>query len=258
MLKKRLIGVITVKNGYAVQSFGYNKYLPLGDPCVLVENLDRWGVDEIILQCIDRSSNKLGPDLALLERISSEGRATPLVYSGGINSEKSAVSAIQAGADRVCIDSLLHDSPQSIEGISNRLGAQALIASLPVSYDTEGFKWLDYRTGKLKDLDGQVVELLQNKIISEAFVIDWKNEGYKSQFDMQLLSKFPFINIPLIAFGGLSEPEQLKEALLLPNVTAVAIGNFLAYSEHAVQSYKTQLSGIPMRDAFYGCDGADK
>ncbi|MEY8251455.1 MAG: hypothetical protein RPR91_03645, partial [Colwellia sp.] len=97
-----------------------------------------------------------------------------------------------------------------------------------------------------------------NKIISEAFVIDWKNEGYKSQFDMQLLSKFPFINIPLIAFGGLSEPEQLKEALLLPNVTAVAIGNFLAYSEHAVQSYKTQLSGIPMRDAFYGCDGADK
>jgi imidazole glycerol-phosphate synthase subunit HisF len=258
VLKKRLVGVITVKNGYAVQSFGYNKYLPMGAPNVLVENLDRWGVDEIILQCIDRSRNGEGPDLALLEKISSEGRSTPLIYSGGINSVESAIMAIQAGADRICIDSLLHDSPQSLENVSSRLGAQALIASLPVSCEPEGLRWLDYRTGKLKEMDDCIIDILQNNIISEALVIDWKNEGYKSRFDMEILSQFPSIQTPLIAFGGLSDPSQLKEVLQLPNIAAVAVGNFLAYTEHAVQTYKMQLSGLPVRDAYFNCESIDK
>ena len=60
MINKRLAGVITVKDGWAVQSFGFRSYLPLGRPEVLAENLDRWGADEIILQCIDRGD--LGPD----------------------------------------------------------------------------------------------------------------------------------------------------------------------------------------------------
>jgi cyclase len=51
---KRLVGVITVKDGWAVQSIGYRRHLPMGRPEVVAENLDRWGVDEILLQCIDR------------------------------------------------------------------------------------------------------------------------------------------------------------------------------------------------------------
>jgi len=69
MLKKRLIGVITIKNGWAVQSFGYRRYLPLGKPECLVGNLDRWGADEILVQVIDRSEANRGPDFELLERL---------------------------------------------------------------------------------------------------------------------------------------------------------------------------------------------
>jgi len=54
MVRKRLIGVITVIDNMAVQSFGYNRYLPLGDPGILAENLDRWRADEILVSCIDR------------------------------------------------------------------------------------------------------------------------------------------------------------------------------------------------------------
>lgn len=56
MLKKRLVGVITVRRGWAVQSFGYRRWLPLGKAEVLAQNLDRWGVDEIFVQAIDRSA----------------------------------------------------------------------------------------------------------------------------------------------------------------------------------------------------------
>ena len=65
MIKKRIGGVITVYNGLAVQSFGFKKYLPLGNPVNLAENLSRWGADEIILLDIKRTKQNLGPNLEL-------------------------------------------------------------------------------------------------------------------------------------------------------------------------------------------------
>ena len=60
--------VVNIKDGFVVQSFGFNKYLPLGKPECLIENLDRWGADEILLNIMDLSSKSLGPDLRLLEK----------------------------------------------------------------------------------------------------------------------------------------------------------------------------------------------
>ena len=251
MLKKRLIGVITVKDGLAVQSFGYNRYLPLGAPAILVENLDRWGVDEILLQCIDRSRYSLGPNLELLERISQEGWSTPLIYSGGIGCEQSAVDAIQAGADRICIDSLLHASASSVEQISGRLGAQAVIASLPLSKGSKEVEWIDYRHRTGKGIGNELLGILNDRVISEVLVIDCKNEGGRAGFDIELLEPFEAVDTSIIAFGGLSESSQLKQVLGMPGVSAVAVGNFLAYQEHAVQSYKECLAGLPLREAYY-------
>ena len=62
MLKKRLIASVCVKNNIAVQSISYSKYLPLGLPEIIVENLARWQADEILINFIDRSLKKLGPD----------------------------------------------------------------------------------------------------------------------------------------------------------------------------------------------------
>ena len=101
MLKKRLVGVVTIKDGWAIQSMGYKRYLPLGKPECLVENLDRWGADEILVQVIDRSVNGQHPDFDLLERVARLGLETPLIYCGGIRTDEDGVRAIQAGADRL-------------------------------------------------------------------------------------------------------------------------------------------------------------
>ena len=69
MIKKRIIGVVTIKNNLAVQSFSYSKYLPIGKPECIIENLDRWGADEILIQVVDRTINNLGPDYDLLSKI---------------------------------------------------------------------------------------------------------------------------------------------------------------------------------------------
>ena len=252
MLRKRLIGVVTIRNGWAVQSLGYHRYLPIGKPECIVENLDRWGVDEIFVQLIDRSIKSLGPDIELIEKIANRGLSTPLVYAGGISSEVEAVSVIRAGADRICLDALLHSNHDEVRNIAYRLGGQAVIASLPLVTADDGAKqWYNYQTKKITAVDESLLSLFKDGAVSEAVLIDCENEGQPNAFDFGLLSMFADQNIPLILFGGLSEPEQLEKALLMPRVSAVAVGNFLNYCEHSVQKLKTKLVAAPIRPAFY-------
>ena len=164
MLKKRLIGVVTVKDGWAVQSFGYRRYLPLGKPECLVNNLNRWGADEILVQAIDRSTSCKGPDFELLERLGKLGLETPLIYAGGIRTVEEGLRSIELGADRIAVDTLLHVDPDVIRGLAERLGAQALIASLPLSRSQGRLSWLDYRNGSSKPLTPEVLALIKHEV----------------------------------------------------------------------------------------------
>jgi imidazole glycerol-phosphate synthase subunit HisF len=251
MLSKRFIGVVTVLNGRAVQSFGYRRYLPLGNPEVLIENLDRWGVDEIILQCIDRSRCNLGPDFELLERVGNMGLSTPLVYAGGLRSGEDAARVVKLAADRVAFDILLHDNPDEIRDAGRRLGAQALIAALPLSATVQGVRWRNYRTGEDCAIPERLLDDLTSGVISEAMVIDWEHEGHAGGFNNALLDFGQPSKVPLIAFGGISDPHIALDIFQDRRVAAVAVGNFLSYAEHSIQHFKANADGIPARPAHY-------
>lgn len=251
MLKKRLIGVVTVKNGWAVQSFGFRRYLPLGKPECLVENLDRWGADEILVQVIDRSATGLGPDFDLLERLGALGLETPMIYAGGIRSVADGVKLVQFGADRIVVDALLHEDLLRVRELSEQLGAQALIASLPLSLQGGRLEWLDYRVRTSSPIAEEVLGLIQSGVISEALISDWQHEGMLGGFDQNVVEHFPLKDVPIIAFGGISEHAQMRALMQSTSVAAVAVGNFLAYREHAIQNFKEALTGMPLRLATY-------
>lgn len=251
MLKKRLIGVVTVKNGWAVQSFGYRRYLPLGKPECLVENLDRWGADEILVQVIDRSENNAGPDFELLGRLAKLGLGTPLIYSGGIRSVDDGVAVIQNGADRIALDALLHDAPAIVKNLGDQLGVQAIIASLPLSQSQTETTWYDYRRRKNGDYGSALTELVQQAGVSEVMITDWQNEGLENGFNSALVDAFPFKGVPLIVFGGISSAEQIKALLAKPQIAAVAVGNFLAYREHAIQQLRESVASSALRPAVF-------
>ena len=176
MLKKRIIGNITVKNNWAVQSIQYGKYLPLGRPEVIAENLDRWGVDEIIIQCIDRSKNSLGPDFTTLNNISTQGINTPLIYAGGIETHKQAIDVIKLGADRVMVDHAIHTSKAEIKKAAEVLGSQALIACLPISLSQSSIFWFDYLTKKEMLITPKLQKDIFDMPVSEILLVDYKNE----------------------------------------------------------------------------------
>ena len=117
MLNKRILGVITVKNNIAVQSFGYNQYLPLGKPEILAKNLNRWGADEILINVIDQTFKKNGPDFELLKSIQSLNLSTPIVYGGGISSLDEAKKVITLGADRILVENILKKDLKDLRNI---------------------------------------------------------------------------------------------------------------------------------------------
>lgn len=253
MLKKRLIGVVTVKDGWAVQSFGYRRYLPLGKPEWLVENLDRWGADEILVQCIDRSPRQAGPDFALLEKLGAMGLGTPLIYGGGIASVEDGIKVIQAGADRIALDSLLHDALRVLDALGQQLGLQALVAVAPLRRQEDGVKWHDYRSRCDLPL-AALARVLEYGLASELLVIDCEHEGQEAGFDPRLLDALPDWNMPVLAFGGISQVAQIRSLLARPGVAAVGIGNFLSYRELAIQQFKKTLASSELRPALYASD----
>lgn len=248
MVKKRIIGVITVKDKLAVQSFGYKRYLPLGNPICLAENLDRWGVDEILVQVIDRSSNNLGPDFELLSNLGKSCLSVPVIYGGGIFKKSDAVKVIHSCADRITLDSVLHQQPNVTRDIADTLGSQAIIAALPVSRTSSGISWYHYGDQKEMMFSDELNKLFDERVISEALIIDWVHEGFANKFNHKILYDIPF-SVPYILFGGISDVDQMKNLLSNENISAVAIGNFLNYKEHSIHKIKQSIGGNYLRPA---------
>ncbi len=247
MFRKRFIGVITVKDGLAVQSFSFNKYLPIGDPVILAENFDRWGVDEILVLSIDRTLKNLGPDFGLLTNLKRKALSTPLTFGGGINCLEHAKSVIKLGAERICVDSILWKNPSVVKEISQYLGAQAVIGSLPVCFQNGDLKWYGYEHKAKSMLTETVKELFERGYISEALIIDYINDGSFGEFNLDILLNIPLQNIPLIAFGGMTKPEKIQKILEMNNLVGFGIGNSLSYREHAVQELRKKINHTYIR-----------
>ena len=235
----------------AVQSFGYKRYLPIGNPIHLAENLSRWGVDEIIILDTQRSKKGLGPDIALIEAISKSNVNTPLTYGGGIKSVENAAEVVSAGSERIIIDYLLHSDLDSVNKISNYLGAQALIASLPLRFTkNKSLNWYNHVSRIEKKLDDSLFKIMNQNIVSEVLIIDYEHEGIPNTFNMEIIKNFP-IDFPIILFGGLSIKEDLNYCINYPNVVAAAIGNPLNYGEHSLQKLKSKLNYKTIRKVSY-------
>jgi len=251
MMPKRIIAVVTIKNGIVVQSFGYKKYLPLGKPEIIIKNLNRWRADEILVNVIDRSAGELGPDLKLLKKIQKLRINTPIIYSGGIKSLEDAKSVINYGADRIMLESIIYANNSSLEKISNLLGSQAIILSVPVSIEKNNllfhYNYLDKKKIELKE---NSFSSINKKLVSEVMIIDYLNEGYDDKFDIKILDNIKF-KLPIICFGGIKSEKKIKQILKKKNVVAIGIGNSLNYRENAIQKIKTKLTNFNIREAFF-------
>lgn len=247
MLRKRLLGAVVVRQGRAVQSFGYRRWLPLGKPECLVENLDRWGADGIVVLAIDRGDQ--GPDLKLIERLGALGLSTPLTYGGGLATEEHARAAVRAGAERLVLDAVLSHNPQAVGAMASSVGVQALVAALPLLHGADGeVQHLQHLKGTHGALATPIRELIAREHVSEVLVIDVASEGEGHGFNPALLQAVEAETaLPLLAFGGLASTEQIRPLLSRSQLAGVVVGNALNYREHAIGQLKAALTDQPLR-----------
>jgi cyclase len=243
MLKKRIIAVLPVYQGVAVQSIGFNTYLPLGKPEIAIEFLNNWGIDEIIVLDISIRKNNTSFEAKTIQKLAQKC-LVPLTYGGGINNLDDVHIAIHNGADKVSINHAVIHNPAFISLIAAKYGNQCVVASIDVIMENNTYKVFDYTTRKtidtpLSDIIKQTVEAGAGELFINAVHRDGSYAGYDLEL-MQLVCNQ--VNIPTLACGGAKHPEHMYQLFQQTNVSAAVAGNFFHFNEHSVTISKKYLS----------------
>jgi cyclase len=250
VLKKRIIAAILVQNGIVVQSIGFEKYIPVGRPEIAAEFFCQWGADEILLFDISATIHRSGPDLEMVRRVARKC-FVPLAVGGGISSLTQVDSLIHGGADKVCLNHVLHNNPEFIAEIAREFGAQSVIACLDAIQCRTGYYIYDY-TNKIptQKKASDYARALSNFGIGELLINSVDRDGSGMGFDLALISEVcAAVAEPVICCGGAGSPKHFLEVFEKTAVHAAAAANFFHYYEHSLTITKEIMSrsGVPVR-----------
>lgn len=267
MLKKRIMGVIVVRDGIAVQSLGFKRYLPIGRPEIVCESLNSWGIDEISVVDISATKNGAPLNLELVKSLSGLCQV-PLTYGGGIKSVDDMRRVVQAGADKIMINQAFLHNPELVTDGAKLLGNQCIVVSLDFkaaapepgtsspSRDLKTIKAYDYlnQYDCDKTLEALAVEA-ERRGAGEIFINSVIGDGSKQGFDLEVAAFISSrIKVPATVSGGAGHPTHFIEALKIPNISAVAAANFFNFTEHSVTTTKEYIlkkSGLGLRHDTY-------
>jgi cyclase len=227
MAYKRLVGVVAVKDGQVVKSYGYRFWRPAGGVRTALMNLDRWLVDEILILDISRRDRV---DPRVVAEIRASRISTPLAYGGGIRSPEDVDCLLAAGCERFVLETMLFQFPERISELADKVGAQALIASLPLLAKAGGDWQVDGDSAArwgIADSEfdvGSFCRKCNDWPVAEVLAVDSANEGRAGGFSIVSSDgEHPFgeLRKGVIWFGGI---DFKQGAMLLNQPATVAVG----------------------------------
>lgn len=243
MIRRRIIATIYVKNGLAVQSYGFAKYLPIGTPAIVAEYLDRWGADEIALLDIDASVERRRINLGMVEAVAKQCRV-PLLVGGGLRISDDIGDAISAGADKVVLNTTFLERSDCVSKGAEVYGSQCIVVSIDGHETSRAGKWQTFSRAR-PDLGGGdivVAAAAAEKLgAGEILLNSVDRDGSRRGYDMGLArAVYDAVSIPVILLGGAGDTRHFAAALELP-FAAVAAGNLFAHTEHSISLAKDAL-----------------
>jgi cyclase len=251
MAYKRLVGVIPVRHGRVVKSYGYRFWRPAGELVTAMQNLDRWNADEIMVLDISRQAG-LNPEIPRLIRKAKI--STPLTFGGGIRTKDDVSRLLDAGCERFVLETLCFDQPETVRCIADVVGAQALIGSLPLvgrGHDLHIEPGYARRFASHPDqlsID-KCCRLYQELPVAELLVTAMDREGGQGTFDLVdcdgQASPFAALRKGIIWFGGLS-PGLAARLLKARETIAVAFANINVERELALNAIRREVIGDPV------------
>ena len=248
---KRVIPCLDVDAGRVVKGTNFVDIRDAGDPVELAERYDAEGADELVFLDITASHEKRETIVELARR-TADNVFIPFTIGGGIRSAEDAQAVLDAGADKVSVNSSALARPELLTELADVFGAQCVVIAIDAKRD--GDRWGVYVNGGRKRVEGRdavswAVEAVERGA-GEVLLTSMDRDGTTDGYDLALTRAVSeAVSVPVIASGGAGTLEHLSEAIADGGADAVLCASIFHYGTYRVRDAKRHLAdaGIPVR-----------
>jgi cyclase len=248
---KRVIPCLDVDKGRVVKGTNFVGLRDAGDPVELAERYDAEGADELVFLDIT-ASHEERDTIVRLARSTADNVFIPFTIGGGIRSREDAQAVLDAGADKVSVNSAAVRRPELVEELADTFGAQCVVLAIDAKRAADG-RFEVFLNGGRVATGNDAVEWAREgaeRGAGEILLTSMDRDGTKDGYDIELTRAVAdAIDIPVIASGGAGRLEHLSEAISQAHADAVLCASIFHYGEYRVREAKEHLhaAGIPVR-----------
>ena len=242
MLTKRIIPCLDIKDGRTVKGINFENIRDAGDPIELAVNYIMQGADELVFLDISATNEKRKTLSALVTRIAKHINI-PFTVGGGISAVEDVFTLLNAGADKISVNTSAVKNPQLIRSLAGEFGNQCIVLAIDTKFENND--WYVYLNGgkvktEIKTIDWakQAVELGAGEIL----LTSMNNDGTKSGFALgitKLISES--VNVPIIASGGAGNMQHFKDVFVKGKADAALAASVFHYKQIEIPELKAYL-----------------
>ena len=257
-LAKRIIPCLDVDNGRVVKGVQFVEIRDAGDPVEIAKRYDEQGADEITFLDITASHEDRETMVHVVEDIASQV-FIPLTVGGGIRTVDDIRRMLNAGADKVGINTAAVVNPEFVREASQKFGAQCIVVAIDakkVSAEGEANRWEIFTHGGRKPTGLDAIEWAKKMVdygAGEILLTSMDRDGTKIGFDNELTSAISdAVHVPIIASGGVGNLDHLVEGVTKGKADAVLAASIFHFGEHTIPEAKEYMAskGIEVREDF--------
>ncbi|MBV8666037.1 MAG: imidazole glycerol phosphate synthase subunit HisF [Burkholderiaceae bacterium] len=250
-LAKRIIPCLDVTGGRVVKGVNFVELRDAGDPVEVARRYDEQGADEITFLDITATSDNRDLILHMIEAVASQV-FIPLTVGGGVRAVDDVRRLLNAGADKISINSAAISNPSLVYDVSQKYGSQCVVVAIDAK-KTGDNQWEVFSHGGRKPTGLDVIawaKKMESLGVGEILLTSMDRDGTKSGFDLTLTRAVSdAVNVPVIASGGVGGLQDLADGIKQGRADAVLAASIFHYGQHTVQEAKRFMAeqGIPVR-----------
>jgi cyclase len=250
MLAKRIIACLDVRDGQVVKGVRFEQLRQAGDPAALARRYNVEGIDELVILDITATLEKRQAMAATVRAVAAE-IFIPLAVGGGIRNDVDAEAVIEAGADKVSLNTAALADPALITRLASRYGSQAVVIAIDAKRAGEGYA-VYVRSGTAAAARDAVewAREATDRGAGEILLTSMDRDGTRIGFDCEMTAAVSSaVPIPVIASGGAGAFEHFVEVFTAGRADAALAASIFHYAEHSVGDLKRHLRehGIAVR-----------
>jgi imidazole glycerol-phosphate synthase subunit HisF len=252
---KRVIPCLDVDAGRVVKGVGFVDLRDAGDPVELASRYDAAGADELVFLDITATSDKRAT-VAELARRAADEVFIPFTIGGGVRSVADAQALLDAGADKISVNSAALERPELIDELAQTFGSQCVVLAIDAKARGDG-SWEAYLAGGRTPTGRDAVAWSREAVqrgAGEILLTSMDRDGTAAGYDLALTGAVAqAVGVPVIASGGAGRLEHLAPAIQA-GADAVLCASIFHYGQHTVAEVKEHLAeaGVPIRPVSYG------